>query len=45
MALFLRANGKRLKADQADAARMVFKLAAGELDIAAVTEWLRPRVE
>jgi death-on-curing protein len=45
MALFLRANGKRLNADQADAARMVFKLAAGELDIAAVTDWLRPRVE
>jgi len=44
MTLFLRLNGLRLKADQADAARTVFKLAAGELDIAALTEWLRTRV-
>jgi death-on-curing protein len=45
MALFLRVNGKRLTADQADAARTIFKLAAGEMDIAGLTEWLRTRVE
>jgi len=45
MALFLRANGRRLKADQADAARTIFKLAAGEIDISALTDWLRTRVE
>lgn len=44
MALFLRLNGLRLKADQADAARTIFKLAAGELDIPALTAWLRTRV-
>ena len=44
MALFLRLNGLRLKADQADAARTIFKLAAGELDIPALADWLRTRV-
>lgn len=44
MMLFLRLNGLRLVADQADAARTIFKLAAGELDIPALTEWLRIRV-
>jgi death-on-curing protein len=44
MTLFLRLNGLRLVADQADAARTIFKLAAGELDIPALTEWLRTRV-
>lgn len=44
MTLFLRLNGLRLVADQADAARTIFKLAAGELDIPALTEWLRIRV-
>lgn len=44
MALFLRLNGFRLKADQADAAITIFKLAAGELDIPALTAWLRTRV-
>ncbi len=44
MALFLRLNGLRLKADQADAARMFFRLAAGQVDIPALAEWLRPRV-
>lgn len=44
MTLFLRLNGLRLVADQADAARTIFKLAAGELDIRALTEWLRTRV-
>jgi death-on-curing protein len=44
MAMFLRLNGLRLIADQADAARTIFKLAAGELDIPALTTWLRTRV-
>ena len=44
MALFLRLNGLRLKADQADAARTIFQLAAGDLDIPALTAWLRSRV-
>ncbi len=44
MTLFLRLNGLRLKADQADAARTIFRLAAGELDISALTDWLRTRV-
>ncbi len=44
MAMFLRLNGLRLVADQADAARTIFKLAAGELDISALADWLRARV-
>lgn len=44
MALFLRVNGRRLVADQADAARTIFLLAAGEIGIAELTDWLRPRV-
>lgn len=44
MVLFLRLNGLRPEADQADAARTIFRLAAGELDISAMTDWLRPRV-
>ena len=44
MTLFLRLNDLRLVAEQADAARTIFKLAAGELDIPALTEWLRTRV-
>jgi death-on-curing protein len=44
MTLFLRANGKRLVADQADAARTIFRLAAGEIDLSELVAWLRPRV-
>jgi death-on-curing protein len=44
MVLFLRVNGLKLVADQADAARTVFRLAAGDLDISALTDWLRSRV-
>lgn len=44
MTLFLRINGKRLKADQADAARTIFSVAAGDIDIAQLTDWLRTRV-
>jgi len=41
MTLFLRANGKRLVADQADAARTIFKLDIDERELA---DWLRTRV-
>jgi death-on-curing protein len=44
MTLFLRVNGKRLIADQADAARTIFKLAAGEIGELELTDWLRARV-
>jgi death-on-curing protein len=44
MTLFLRVNGKRLVADQADAARTIFKLAAGEIGELELTDWLRSRV-
>lgn len=44
MALFLRLNGLRLKADQADAARTIYRLAAGDFDIPALTDWLRTRI-
>jgi death-on-curing protein len=44
MTLFLRANGKRLVADQADAARTIFKLAAGDIDERELADWLRTRV-
>lgn len=41
MMLFLRLNSLRLKPDQADAARAIFKLAAGELDIPTLKVWLQ----
>lgn len=44
MALFLRVNGKRLVADQVDAALTIMALAAGKLDVEALTAWLRTRV-
>jgi death-on-curing protein len=44
MTLFLRLNGKRLVADQADAARTIFRLAAGEISEVELTDWLRTRV-
>jgi death-on-curing protein len=44
MVLFLRVNGLKLVADQADAAKTIFRLAAGEIDIPVLTEWLRSRV-
>jgi death-on-curing protein len=43
-AMFLRLNGLRLVADQADAAMTIFKLAAGELDIPSLADWLRTRL-
>lgn len=44
MALFLRLNGLRLQAEQAEAARMFFRLAAGQVEIPALAAWLRSRV-
>lgn len=44
MTLFLRLNGKRLVADQADAARTIFRLAAGEISEVELNDWLRTRV-
>ena len=44
MTLFLRLNGKRLVADQAEAARVIFRLAAGEIGLSELTDWLRSHV-
>ena len=41
--LFLRLNGRRLVAEQADAARAVLAVAAGQRDIGEVAEWIRAR--
>jgi len=42
--LFLRLNGWRLVADQADAARTVLTVAAGKRDIAELADWIRERL-
>lgn len=42
--LFLRLNGYVLRADHAEAALVFLRLAAGELDEASLTEWLRGNV-
>jgi death-on-curing protein len=39
--LFLRLNARRLTAGQADAARIVLAVAAGERDIEPLAEWIR----
>lgn len=39
--LFLRLNGRRLVAEQAEAARAVLAVAAGERELAQVAEWIR----
>jgi death-on-curing protein len=41
--LFLRLNGRRLVADQSDAALMVLAVAGGERDMYRVADWLRAR--
>lgn len=41
--LFLRKNGRRLVAAQADAARTVLAVAAGQRDIDLLAHWLRER--
>lgn len=41
--LFLRLNGRRLVAAQADAARTVLAVAAGRRDIGDLAQWIRER--
>jgi death-on-curing protein len=41
--LFLRLNGRRLVAEQADAARAVLAIAAGRRDTAEIGAWIRDR--
>jgi death on curing protein len=41
--LFLRVNGRRLVAAQADAARTVLAVAAGNRDVEAIANWIRER--
>lgn len=41
--LFLRLNGRRLLAAQADAARTVLAVAAGSREIGPLTDWIRER--
>lgn len=41
--LFLRLNGRKLVAEQADVVRAVLAVAAGERDIDAVAAWIRAR--
>ncbi len=41
LTLFLRLNGRRLVAGQVEAARTMFALAAGRLDLDQLTEWTR----
>ena len=43
MGLFLRLNGRRLIAEQADAARAVLAVAAGEREIEPIAEWIGAR--
>lgn len=43
--LFLRLNGRRLIAAQADAARAVLAVAGGQRDIAPLAEWILSRSE
>jgi death-on-curing protein len=41
--LFLRLNGRRLIAEQADAARAVLAVAAGHREMDEIAEWIRAR--
>jgi len=45
MALFLRINGVKLVAEQGEAAAIIYALAAGELDVERLAEWLRRNVQ
>lgn len=45
MALFLRVNGLRLSATTGEAAAAIYALAAGELDLERLAEWLRRNVQ
>ncbi len=44
LGLFLVDNGLELIADRDEATQIMFAVAAGELDIPALTDWLRTRV-
>ena len=44
LGLFLALNGHRLDATQADATLTVFAVAAGEMDDAALAQWVRERL-
>lgn len=44
LGLFLDDNGLQLIAERGDATQTMLAVAAGELDIPALTDWLRPRV-
>lgn len=44
LGLFLDDNGLQLIAEGGDATQTMLAVAAGELDIPALTDWLRPRV-
>jgi death-on-curing protein len=41
--LFLRLNGRRLIAEQADAAKAVLAVAAGQRDLEEIANWIRAR--
>jgi len=43
--LFLRLNGWRLTADRVDATKTILCIAAGELDVDQLTEWIRKNIE
>ncbi len=43
--LFLALNGQRLVATQADATLTMFAVAAGELDDAALADWIRAHIQ
>ena len=45
MVLFLRINGLKLAAEQGEAAAIIYALAAGELDVERLAEWLRRNVQ
>jgi len=45
MTLFLRINGVKLTAEQGEAAAIIYALAAGELDVERLAEWLRRNVQ
>lgn len=41
LTLFLRLNGRELTADQVQATKTMYAVAAGEIEIDSLTEWLR----
>ena len=44
LGMFLEDNGLRLAAEPDDATKVMFAVAAGEIGITELTDWLRPRV-